>query len=117
MANLDALGVGRNPSDSHRFGDFGQKQAHIGVYTPIKPAFWPKPEKTSNWPISGHREDPDDGAGVDFHFRGCIKFNFIYNYLFSILFLNFFSVLLCSLLFDNNMVSQLLWKSCHRLGF
>jgi hypothetical protein len=25
MANLDALGVGRNPSDSHRFVDFGQK--------------------------------------------------------------------------------------------
>jgi hypothetical protein len=66
MANLDALGVGRNPSASHRIlMDFDQNQAHIGVYTPIKPAFWPKPEKTSNWPISGHREDPDDGAGVD----------------------------------------------------
>ena len=61
MANLDALGVGRNPSDSHRFGDFGQKWPYIGVYTPIKGIFWPKPEKTSNWTISGHREDPDDG--------------------------------------------------------
>ena len=118
MANLDALGVGRNPSDSHRFGDFGQKQAHIGVYTPIKPAFWPKPEKTSNWPISGHREDPDDGAGVDFHFRGCIKFKLII-FIFIISSLLYFEsdgfvdYPLCRL----DMVSQLLWKSCHRLGF
>ena len=116
MANLDALGVGRNPSDSHRFGDFGQKQAHIGVYTPIKPAFWPKPEKTSNWPISGHREDPDDGAGVDFHFRGYLKLNLNYFFYYKYLFI-FQSFLLYNVFFISSMVSQLLWKSCHRLGF
>ena len=111
MANLDALGVGRNPSDSHRFGDFGQKWPYIGVYTPIKGIFWPKPEKTSNWTISGHREDPDDGLSWIPQMRYLI-FNLIifYNILFCVCIIVLFVIY-----FD--MVYEELWKSCHRLGF